>query len=189
MSARLIALVVGLSMSASSALSAPFSFTFDMPAFDIGGLAGQTSVLTVTVDNGNATNANQSYLNTQITAFSVTVGTLSYSGPITNASVATATYLTTDGAGRATLDLSANVDSRAQSQDAAAVVQLGTRDGSGPTEYNVNFFGSGFGAIADPSVLAVTSRPPAPIPLPAAAPLLLAGAGSLLILRRRRRAA
>ena len=115
------------------------------------------------------------------------VGTQSYSGPITGASVATATYLTTDGTGRATLDLSANVDSfaMAAASNASALVQLGTR---GNTTYVVRF-GDHIGTIAHPSVLAITSRPPEPIPLPAAAPLLLAGAGSLLIPRRCKRAA
>jgi hypothetical protein len=59
----------------------PFMYRFHMPAFtaSTGDLTGKTSVLDVTVDNGNSSPFNQSYLNTQIVAYSVSVDDTSFS--------------------------------------------------------------------------------------------------------------
>ena len=104
-----IGLAVAIAFSGSASAS-PFTFQFDLPAWSFAGSAdfGLSPVLDVTVDNGLATDANQTYLNSQITSLTVTAvgGTLddTWSG----SGVGSASYISTDSAGVATFDLLAS---------------------------------------------------------------------------------
>ncbi len=82
-----------------SANAVPITFTFDMPAFTNGALAGEVSVLDVTVDNGGTSALNQAFLNTQITSLST-----EWTGAITPVYGGSNTVVTTDAQGLATLN-------------------------------------------------------------------------------------
>jgi hypothetical protein len=91
-------------------------------------------------------------------------------------------YIMTDGQGTPTLDLSANVDTRALFVSSMGNVQLGTRDSSGPTEWYVeDKIGThGYGVNAS-----ITSVVGSKIPEPTT--LLLATTACLGLMPRRRR--
>lgn len=175
---------------ATGAAAAPLAFTFDMPAFTSGSLTGQTTVLTVTADNGGTRAADQTFRLDQITAFDVVLGTrsLSLGAAIDQLSVSDGEtpLLTTDARGRATLaepDKSkkdGRAELRIESPAGTGSVALGL-DGGKRLDYRL-VIGGESGAL---KVTSVQSRAPTPIPLPAAAPLLLAAACCLLALRRR----
>lgn len=112
----------------------PITYQFNMPAFTGGAFLGQTSILDVTVDNGNLSTANQSYLNTQITALMVDIAGTIFGGPTTSFEGSLA-FITTDASSIPTLDLSTDFDARAVFSSGGFLIQVGTRDGSGPTQY------------------------------------------------------
>ncbi len=111
----ILALVVWWS---GSAVAVPITFGFDMPAFTDAsgstGLLGETSTLTLLVDNGNNSVIDQSYLNAEIFGATVTIGSQTFSwmpgepnfqrtvggvsGPVE--------FITTDSNGVPTLNLS-----------------------------------------------------------------------------------
>jgi hypothetical protein len=115
---RLGLIVLGIFLCASQA--AAVTYVFDMPVFTGGSpescgqsLAGQTSILEVTVDNGSAETANQTYLNSQILALKATVGARSVSLNSTDhpaGVTGSAVYISTDSADIPTLDLTTSAD-------------------------------------------------------------------------------
>jgi len=98
--------VLGMARTADAV---PMTYAFDMPVFTGGGLAGQTSILEVTVDNGNAAAADQFYFSFDIDGFAVTVGARTLSlglDPGDGSSYfGNYLYITTDALGVPTLDL------------------------------------------------------------------------------------
>ena len=122
-------LVLALLIFPITAVAIPITYRFDMPAFDSFSLAGQTSVLDVTVDNGGASASNQSYLNTDIKAYSVQVGSMMLSlNNIDDFATyeGSANYITTDSMGNAVLDLSTNIASLTVMTNGFSHIQLGT---------------------------------------------------------------
>lgn len=131
-----------------SAIGDPVSYRFDMPPFNLRGMIGVESTLEVTVDNGSSSWTNQSYTNADIVAVTVTIGSDSVSfnaaEDIRSVSDELAVYIVSDGAGRGTLTLNAAFDTSITFQTGLAVdglVQLGTNDGSGPSNYAVQLPG------------------------------------------------
>lgn len=126
-------LIAWLALLTPIAHAAPITFSFDIPLLD-GDLAGATSFIDVTVDNGGNVFTNQSYLNTEITGLDVLVGALSASfdfGDITYIENAVV-YITTDILGIPTLNLLANIDSAVVFQDGLGNAgQLGTFSDTG----------------------------------------------------------
>lgn len=160
-----------------AASAVPFTFRFNMPAFLGGGFAGLTSVLDVSVDNGGTSALNQSFLNTDITDYAVSIDTTtaSLSGPVTSTTGST-TYITTNGAGVPVLDLSIDLDTSAiATVSAGNSIQLGTRDNGGPTQYAVSINGilglNGNDLVVTGTLLQLS------VPAPATLGLLVAGIG------------
>jgi hypothetical protein len=128
------------------ALAAPFTFEFDLPAWTASNapdLFGTSGVLDITVDNGANNASNQTYLNSQITALRLTaVGgsideSFAGSGFVGDGN---ASYVSTDAAGVATLDLLASsVTSFYLGFNADYAVQLGIMTPTGgPTPFGIN---------------------------------------------------
>ena len=174
---------------AGSASGLPITYTFDMPAFQgSGGFSGQTSTLDVLVDNGSTATANQSYLNTEILGLSVTVGAVNLSLNATDnftLFVGSTPLITTDAFGIPTLDLNQSIDTRAVlalefgggaifSSD--NLLQLGTRDGSGPTEYFVRIGGL-VGQNATGSQLVIAGQNTSSIAVPEPSTISMFGIG------------
>jgi hypothetical protein len=170
---RILTAVVALcwAVIGGPASAAPVSWTFDMPAFDGGTNAGITSVLEITADNGGSSISGQSFLNTQITAMNVLINGSGESLSLIKDSYSviqgSTTYITTDAAGRATLDLTASFDTSVRFKYNYSIyrnaIQLGTRDDAGgPTRYSVQIRNVGYTrAFSD---IVVVSRAVAPVP-------------------------
>lgn len=165
-----VVLLLGFISGTSNAAPVTFSFDIEFTIFD---LSGDSSTLTVTVDNGSSSTANQSYFNTDFLSASVSSGGLFTEGT-TDLVQGSAVYITTDSFGIPTLDLSAALDTRVQFDPIGLsnfVIQLGTRDGSGPFQYLVNFPNPNFsGGRSDG--FSVVGTPVSAVPGPAALPLL-----------------
>lgn len=131
-----------------SANAVPMVYTFDMPAFV--SPSGVTSILDVEVDNGNTSSINQSYLNTQIIGLTITIGVLSLNLDLSNATAhpfGSTPYITTDGSGNPTLDLTSNLLTQQifRSNTSSNYVQLATHSGiSGSYTYYVNLNGNSY---------------------------------------------
>lgn len=108
----LLGALLGLAMMgvAGPARAILISYTFDMLAFTSGPEIGNTSTLDVVVDNGNSTPISQSYLNTDISEFTITVGGVSYISTALLYSGTPAVWITTDAFGVPVLDLSGTAD-------------------------------------------------------------------------------
>jgi len=151
--------------------SEPVTYSFDMPPFipSVGNLGGQTSILDITVDNGNTSTANQTYLNTEILGLTVRSGASFVtftSPPDTLITVEIGVYVTTDAAGMATLSLlDTPVGTLAQyfrgpiGPNDVEAIQLGTKvtGQGGFSSYSAEFADGGLGVINDG--FTVTSRP------------------------------
>lgn len=203
---KLLSAILGLVLFGTTGVAnaIPFTYEFNMPAFTAGtpddvGFKGQTSILEVEVDNGNATNINQSYLNTQITGYTVTIGALTLSLHLSSSGLyfqGSQTYITTNDFGAAILDLTADVESRALlglSSSALGVIQLGTTQGSGPVQYWVQINGvSGLVSedfIVDGDEIIFPNRPDptTSIPEPSTIALFVIGLAGFGAISRRRR--
>jgi hypothetical protein len=98
-------------LASGTAQATPFTFEFDMPAWTFGfdtSIYGSNAILDLTFDNGAATDLNQTYLNSQITQVTVTTVGGTFADTWTDgffASPGSASYVSTDANGVATLNL------------------------------------------------------------------------------------
>ena len=139
---RIRILIAVLLLTPFAASAAPFTFSFDMPAFNNGELLGDTSTIYVTVDNGGNSFTDQGFLNTQITAVEIDSGIYSFAlNTVDDISVTSgsAIYIYTNSLGIPTLNLTGFFDSFfiVRDTDFVPFFQLGTNDGSGPVQYSV----------------------------------------------------
>ncbi|MGG7564994.1 VPLPA-CTERM sorting domain-containing protein [Rhodovulum sp. DZ06] len=196
---RSAAFAAAVCLCAAPAAAAPFSFTFDMPAWDYDSWAGQTYSMTLIVDNGGSTDINQSYTNAHIldAIFDVNgtiVDTRSWSIDYGTGTNPIATWITTDGAGVAALDLSGGVNSRwskgnpVPDSGLAQITDLGSiqvRWGGDLGDYV--FYNPFTGPIAEAQAESGgETGGVSDVPLPASLPALAAGLTGLFALRRRR---
>lgn len=178
---------------ATAAEAVPVNFRFQMPLFDAFDLSGQASTLTITADNGSSLFANQNYLNTQFSAYTVEVNDLVANVSLPDFSLFTdgsQIYIATDEFGIPTLDLTLDLDSSATIRETpnGLGVQLGTRRFSGPIPYAVDFGigpNSPIGAVQDGFVV-VGERVVTQVPLPAGLGFLVFGILTLFAVGSRR---
>jgi hypothetical protein len=204
----LFAGVFGAALLAGSAADAtPFTFQFDMPAWNYNSSAaefGSSAVLDVTVDNGAANDVSQNYAFSTITGLSATTAGGSFSGTWTsgfNSNVPSTIFLTTDGSGTPTLDLLGQAlpgdGNYMDSATALAEIQLAVPQNSGGsssyyTPFDLqDYISSNFAEIYLPDNCgpngngacgfevggALASSGPTGVPEPSSFPLLLAGLG------------
>ena len=183
------AVVAGLALvgMARTAEAVPMTYAFDMPAFTGGDLAGQTSVLEVTQDNGNTSAANHFYFSFDIDGFAVTVGSRTLSlglDPGDGASYfGNYLYITTDVLGIPTLDLTTTRESMVSfSNSAGDRIRLSTGGYLNFPAYRVVIDGAE--GTLDSAIL-VSGRQVLAIPEPRSLALFILGLGGLVLLRRR----
>lgn len=172
------ALSLALLALSGTANAIPIMYEFEMPAFDSGFWAGQTSTLDVVVDNGNPTAINQSYLNTQITAYDITVGGTTYSFSAELEYLSSGIFITTDAFSTPTLDLSAagNICAR----DVTDPDRSQLCSGSFFFNYSLKVGDNG-SILVDPNLIIVGTQIPEP------STFLLFGLGLIGLLRISRR--
>ena len=176
---------------AAPAEAAPITFQFDMPAWDFNNSPadfGSNAILDVTVDNGNASLASQSYGFDSIESLSVTTvgGTFAHTWTAPPDFIrASGNFLTTDALGTPTLDLLATTNGFWETIDGTSGVQMSNAsflfpfalflEGQNPTQL-AQVFGSTCGTLCFGGFTvqgeAVTG---APVPEPASATLLVTG--------------
>jgi len=100
-----------LCLAPSVGQATPFTFQFDLPAYDFNTAPaefGTSAVVDVTVNNGAANDISQNYAFSNITGLSATTVGGTFSGSWTsgfNSNVPSTIFLTTNGSGIPTLDL------------------------------------------------------------------------------------
>ena len=167
--------------------ASPVTFRFEMPAFFAQDLAGQTSILDVTVEQGGGSLENKAWTNTQILAMSVVAGSrsMAVNDDFENTE-GSFPYIRTDAAGVPTLDLiyggATFLVQAIPGSDPLAFIQLGT---GLFTEYWVQF-PDGAQSVLNSGSLLVRGTV---IPLPAAAWMFLSGLVGLIGIARRKKAA
>jgi len=139
---RIRILIAVLLLTPFAASAAPFTFSFDMPAFSNGELLGDTSTIVITVDNGGNSFTDQGFLNTQITAVEVVSGIYSFAlNTVDDISTTSgsAIYIYTNSLGIPTLDLTGFFDSYfvVRDTDFVPFFQVATKAGSGPIQYSI----------------------------------------------------
>lgn len=136
----IIVFLCSCTISGGPIYAAPMTFTFNMPAFNFGPLAGQTSTLEIMANNGSSSYLSQSFLNTDIISYITNIDNTIYSSNGPAYYGGSVTFLTTDAAGIPTLDLSSNTNAHANTPYADGYIQLGTGNF---TDYCIASFSTG----------------------------------------------